>query len=247
MLSSTQFCENCGAANRPHAIFCVSCGQRQTPAGGQASTSLTGLLVAHHLLKQRYHIISQLGQGGFGAVYKTEDTLFGNALRAVKEMSQSGLSTQELNEAIDAFKREAFLLAGLMHPNLPRIYDHFHDGGRWYLVMDYIAGETLETRLNTASGGKLPIEEVLNIGIQLSTVLTYLHTHQPPIIFRDLKPTNVMVTVDGHLYLIDFGIARLFKPGKAKDTLILGSPGYAASEQLCCFRAIWQSANNCQC
>lgn len=90
-------------------------------------------------------------------MYKAEDTLFGNALRAFKEMSQSGLSTQELNEAIDAFKREAFLLAGLMHPNLPRIYDHFHDGGRWYLVMDYIEGETLETRLNTASGGKLPI------------------------------------------------------------------------------------------
>src|SRR5260221_36398 len=231
MLSSTHFCDHCGAANRPHAIFCVSCGKRQTLAGGQASTSLTGLLVAHHLLKQRYHIISQLGQGGFGAVYKAEDTLFGNALRAVKEMSQSGLETQELNGGYGAFKREGFLPGGLVDPNLPRIYDHFHDGGRWYLVMDYIEGETLEARLNTASGGKLPIEEVLNIGIQLSTVLNYLHTHQPPIIFRDLKPTNVMMSVDGHLYLIDFGIARLFTPGKAKDTLILGSPGYAASEQ----------------
>src|SRR5258706_994618 len=95
--------------------------------------------------------------------------------------------------------------------------------------MDYIEGETLEIRLDKA--GNLPIEELLNIGIQLSTVLGYVHTRQPPIIFRDLKPANVMLTADEHLYLIDFGIARLFKPGKVKDTLILGSPGYAAPEQ----------------
>ncbi len=231
MPPSTVYCDNCGAANRPRARFCVSCGKPQTFAGGQANTSSTGLLAPHHLLKQRYRIIGQLGQGGFGAVYKAEDMHFGEALRAVKEMSQSGLNAQELNEAIDAFKREAVLLAGLMHPNLPRIYDHFSDGGRWYLVMDYIEGETLETHLDKANNRKLPIEEVLSIGIQLSMVLSYLHTRQPPIIFRDLKPANVMLTADGHLYLIDFGIARHFKPGQAKDTVAFGSPGYAAPEQ----------------
>src|SRR5258708_1458451 len=202
MLPSTIYCDNCGAANRPQSKFCVSCGK--TSAGGQAHTSSTRLLAQHHLLKQRYRVIGQLGQGGFGAVYKAEDMQFGNVLRAVKEMAQSGLNAQEQHEAIDAFKREAVLLASLIHPNIPCIYDHFSDGGRWYLVMDYIEGETLERRLDKVGSGKLPLEEVLNIGIQLSTVLSYLHIHQPPIIFRDLKPANVMFTNGGYLYLIDF-------------------------------------------
>jgi len=145
-------------------------------------------------------------------------------------MSQSGLNPQELNEAVDAFKHEAVLLAGLMHQHLPRIYDHFTDGGRWYLVMDFIEGETLEDHLSKANGGRLSYEEVLQIGIQLCTVLDYLHTRQPPIIFRDLKPVNVMLTTDGHLYLIDFGIARHFKPGKTKDTTALGAVGYSPPE-----------------
>src|SRR6266513_3673989 len=145
-------------------------------------------------------------------------------------MSQSSLTSRELSEAIEAFKREAFLLAGLTHPNLPRIYEQFNDSGRWYLVMDYIEGETLETYLNKM-GGKLPIEKVLNIGIQLCSVLDYLHTRQPSIIFRDLKPANVMFTTGDHIFLIDFGIARHFKPGQAKDTTALGSSGYAAPEQ----------------
>src|SRR5438876_12084422 len=115
-----------------------------------------------------------------------------------------------------------------MHPNLPRIYDSFTEDNRWYLVMDFIDGQTLDDYLEQVNGGKLSIEEVLEIGIQLCSVLDYLHTRHPPIIFRDLKPTNIMHTVRGQLYLIDFGIARHFKPGQAKDTIALGSPGYAA-------------------
>jgi serine/threonine protein kinase/Tol biopolymer transport system component len=183
------------------------------------------------LLKQRYRIISQLGKGGFGAVYKAADLQFGNRQVAIKEMSQSSLGAQELVEATESFKREALLLAGLTHPNLPRIYEQFTDSGRWYLVMDFIEGETLEEHLGNIKGGKLPVEKVLEIGIQLCMVLEYLHMRQPPIIFRDLKPANVMLTVGGHIYLIDFGIARHFKPGQAKDTTALGSTGYAAPEQ----------------
>src|SRR5713101_4464900 len=146
-------------------------------------------------------------------------------------MSQSGLSQQDLVEATNAFTREALMLASLSHPNLPRIYEQFTEMGRWYLVMDFIEGETLEEYLNKAQAGYLPLAEVQDIGIQLCTVLDYLHTRQPPIIFRDLKPGNVMRTLDGHLYLIDFGIARHFKPGQTSDTIPLGSPGYAAPEQ----------------
>ncbi len=222
MVSSPLFCPVCGAANVPQATTCFACGHAlQTPAPPQAETTL---------LKHRYSLLNRLGQGGMGSVYKAEDTELGNRLVAIKEMSQKGLNQQEAEEAMDAFKREALLLAGLMHPNLPRIYDHFSEQGRWYLIMDFIEGQSLEDYL-TQHGGALLLEEVLDYGIQLCNVLHYLHTRQPPIIFRDLKPDNVLRTDDGHLYLIDFGIARHFKPGQARDTIAFGSPGYAAPEQ----------------
>ncbi len=223
------FCDSCGAANRPQATFCSSCGQRLQAL--TISRTLTGLLLRHHMLNRRYRVVAHVGKGGFGAVYKAEDTYFGNRPVAVKEMSQSSLSPQELAEATRAFKQEALLLAGLKHPNLPSIYDQFNDGGRWYLVMDFIEGETLETLLERAKDGKLPLEQVLNIAIQACSVLEYLHSRQPPIIFRDLKPANIMLTANGHIYLIDFGIARHFKPGQTRDTAALGSSGYAAPEQ----------------
>jgi len=146
-------------------------------------------------------------------------------------MSDAGLSAQELAEASAAFKRETLLLAKLMHPNLPSIYDRFAEQGHWYVVMDFIEGETIETCLSQTPHGYLPISQVLEIGIQLCSVLDYLHTRQPPIIFRDLKPSNIILTPDGYIYLIDFGIARHFKPGKSRDTIAFGSPGYAAPEQ----------------
>ena len=195
------------------------------------NASVTGKLAANHLLKQRYCILRNLGQGGFGAVYLATDTILGGRPRAVKEMSQSGLSQAEIREAVETFKREALMLAQLQHQSLPRIYDHFEDNGRYYLVMDFIEGETLEAYLQKQPAGRLPIEKALDIGIQLCTVLNYLHTHNPIIVFRDLKPANIMLTPGGQVYLIDFGIARHFKPGQTKDTAPLGSQGYAAPEQ----------------
>jgi serine/threonine protein kinase len=229
------FCDRCGAANRAQASFCRYCGQMMhVSTNGSTiatSTTLTGLLQLQYMLKQRYLILGQAGRGGFGAVYKAADTQFGNRLVAIKEMSQSNLSEQELADAASAFKREALLLANLTHPNLPRIYEQFTDIGRTYLVMDFIDGETLETRLDKLNGKPLPVEQVLAITLQLCAVLDYLHTRQPPIIFRDLKPGNIMLAPNGHVYLIDFGIARHFKPGQKKDTTALGSSGYAAPEQ----------------
>ena len=229
MILSPTYCTSCGAANRAQSAFCHNCGSPL--ARGGPPSGPTGRLASGQLLRQRYRILQVVGRGGMGAVYKAEDRQFGNRLVAVKEMSQTGLDPQEVAEATEQFKQEALLLAGLKHPSLPSIYDHFSENGHWYLVMDFIEGETLAKHLNKARGKVLPVPEILDIGIQLSKVLGYLHTRSTPIIFRDLKPSNVMLTPDGDVYLIDFGIARLFKPGQARDTVAYGSAGYSSPEQ----------------
>ncbi len=241
MTAPTTYCNECGASNPLQATYCFACNNTLQPLIPspllQKSTTpaipiskVVGPLAPSHLLHARYCIVSQIGTGGFGAVYQARDTLFSNRLVAIKEMSQAGLSPQEQVEAIAAFEREALLLADLSHPNLPRIHDHFTEHGCSYVVMDFIAGDTLEDCLDKFIQ-LFSTKTALEIGIQLCMVLDYLHTHQPPIIFRDIKPANIMLTVDNHVYLIDFGIARYFKPGKAKDTIPLGSKGYAAPEQ----------------
>jgi serine/threonine protein kinase len=182
-------------------------------------------------LKQRYQVITKVGQGGFAAVYQARDLQLRSALRAIKEMSTQQLDQGEIQKAITAFEQEAHLLAHLIHPNFPRIYDHFEEQQRWYLVLDYVDGQTLSQALSNSPQGKLPVETVIEYALQLCGALSYLHTQTPPIIFRDLKPANIMITPDHQIYLIDFGIARFFKPGQAKDTIALGSVGYAPPEQ----------------
>lgn len=184
----------------------------------------------HRLLRRRYQLLDQVGKGGFGTIYKAIDTSLGNRLVAIKEVSERSVPPQKLREASAALKREAFMLASIVHPNIPRIYDFFSEGESLYLVMDYIEGETLEAYLYRI-GGKLPFEHAVQFGIRLCTILAYLHTRQEPIIYRDLKPSNIMLTPEGHLYLIDFGIARTFKLGQEKDTAAFGTPGYTAPEQ----------------
>src|SRR5712692_9567163 len=151
MVPSDIYCTTCGAANQVQDTFCFACGRPlqasasslQYPVAGSVNSTLTGLLTPHHLLKCRYRILDMIGRGGMGAVYKAEDTRFHNRLVAVKEMSQSNLSQQRLTEAVDAFQREVHMLATLEHQNLPKMHDYFTDAGRWYLVMDFIKGETL--------------------------------------------------------------------------------------------------------
>ena len=191
----------------------------------------TGRLPPQFLLRQRYVIVGQAGKGGMGAVYQAVDTRDMHRRVAIKEMSQGHLSDAELAEATAQFQREAALLGRLSHPNLPHIYDAFNERGRSYLVMDFIDGKTLLQMLKESGFRPLPVAQVLGYAQQLCDVLAYLHQQYPPIIFRDLKPTNVMVTADGHVFLIDFGIARIFKEGQEQDTTLLGSPGYAAPEQ----------------
>ncbi len=225
MTTQELYCDNCGAANPPTARFCQLC------ATLLPFKYTTGSLPEQTLLASRYQLLSRIGQGGMGAVYKASDTRFNNRPVAIKEMSSTGLPPARLQEAGAAFEHEAHLLADLLHPNLPRIYDHFSENDRSYLVMDFIEGQTLEEHLEQIGGGPLPVDQVVKWAEQLCDVLNYLHTHQPPIVFRDLKPANVMISESGHIFLIDFGIARIFKPGKLHDTVALGSPGYAAPEQ----------------
>ena len=190
-----------------------------------------GELLLQTLFRNRYFIMSKVGAGGFGSVYQAKDIQNGDRLVALKEVCLQGLHPQAMIEATTAFQREVSVLSHLDHPHLPRVYEHFQTPGHWYLVMDFIAGETLEEYQSKAPTGRLLLSEVLDMGLQLCLVLHYLHSHHPPIVFRDLKPANIMRTPTGQLYLIDFGIARYFKPGQAKDTVALGSLGYAAPEQ----------------
>jgi serine/threonine protein kinase len=182
------------------------------------------------VLGGRYRILEKIGEGGFGVVYKAYDW-YRNSLVAIKQINMAALSAQEKIEATDSFNREVTLLSRLNHKSLPRIYNHFTDAEHWYVAMDYIEGRTLEDVLESSPGRRLPLKRVRDIGIALCDVLDYLHAQYPPIIFRDVKPGNIMITPAGQIYLIDFGIARLYRPGQAKDTGPLGSPGYAAPEQ----------------
>ncbi|MBE3558594.1 MAG: serine/threonine protein kinase [Ktedonobacteraceae bacterium] len=232
------FCENCGAALPTQVMSCPGCGNAvprssshsaPTPPGPSASDATQpgpGFLLAG-----RYMLLEQIGEGGFGVVYKARDRRRPGKLVAVKQINMAALSAQEKIEATDSFYREIRTLPDLRHQSLPRIYDHFTDPEHWYVVMDYIKGRTLEDILKQVPGGRLSLAQVADIGLALCDVLTCLHTQQPPIIFRDVKPANIMLTPWNHLYLIDFGIARRYQEGQRKDTIPLGSPGYAAPEQ----------------
>ena len=232
-------CKSCQQTSPVGARFCSWCG---TVVSGEElhARPLTGLLSpqsllgnGHYVRIKNYQVVQKVGQGGMGAVYKAQDLLLNKRVVAIKEMSQNGLVGQELQEALTAFTHEAEILSHLKHQSLPRIYEQFEENRQYYLVMDFIEGETLDDMLERqhSLGELLPIEQVLDIGRQLCRVLAYLHTRQPPVIFRDLKPANIMLDAHDQVYLIDFGIARLFKQGQIKDTVALGSQGYAPPEQ----------------
>lgn len=229
-------CPYCRTANRDDAVFCNMCGGQLKGASAAhghplvTPTNATGRLAPNAQLHVNYEILATVGQGGMAAVYKARELTTG-ATVAIKEMSQEGLPPDELKEALASFTFEADTLRRLRHANLPRVYERFAEHFRQYLVMDFVEGQTLEQRLQAAGGNPLPEAEVLGWARQICEVLTYLHSQRPPIIFRDLKPANVMVTRTGHIYLIDFGIARVFAPGRSRDTQVLGTPGFAPPEQ----------------
>jgi serine/threonine protein kinase len=184
----------------------------------------------------RYKIEKPVAAGGMGAVYLAIDTRF-NRPCAVKEMLDEFKTEEERSQSVEWFSREATLLLDLNHPCIPRVRDFFAEGGKHYLVMDFIEGRTL---------GQVLEEEGKVVGVnhaqgvteararewarQVCSVLAYLHKQNPPIIFRDLKPSNIMVATGDEVKLIDFGIARTFQ-SKVQATIIM-TPGYAPPEQL---------------
>jgi tRNA A-37 threonylcarbamoyl transferase component Bud32 len=170
-----------------------------------------------------------IGHGGMASVYQAKD-LKHDTICAVKEMSLSSVPPHEHAQAIHNFLAEATILSRLNHLNLPAFTDFFTEGSRHFLVMEYIEGNTLEDLLEH-NGGPFSERRVLGWARQLCDVLEYLHSQQPPVIFRDMKPGNIMLRRDGRIKLIDFGIARIFRHSGSRDTQMLGTPGFAPPEQ----------------
>ncbi|MEQ1643601.1 MAG: protein kinase [Pyrinomonadaceae bacterium] len=184
------------------------------------------------LLYNRYQIAKKIGGGGMGAVYLAFDQNLGGVERAVKEMVQSSIEEEQQTKAIDDFKRESTILSTLDHPAIPTIYDYFFDEGegRFYLVMKYITGGDLAGRLRSAPAGKIEERQVTEWAIQVADVLAYLHGLPETIVYRDLKPSNIMLDGNtGRVMLIDFGIARSINH-EEKGVTAVGTMGYAPPE-----------------
>ncbi|GHO53972.1 protein kinase domain-containing protein [Ktedonobacter robiniae] len=227
-------------------------GNMQQPTHSQASDSSVT-----YLHNGDYQIQRILGRGGMGKVLLATHTRLGTPFAIKQALADSPLAESavaELEQVLhpddviadphpappgrfpvsggehtDRFTREALLLLRLQHPAIPTLYDYFHEHGSWHLVMDYVPGISLNNYLSQHA--PLPPLEALNYATQLCDVLAYLHQQQPPVIYRDLKPSNIMLMPNGMLMLIDYGIARYYKEGQSTDTTGFGSPGYASPEQ----------------
>lgn len=227
-------CPRCSRPNHKRVRFCVHCGSPLNRKPPEYPYS-TGKLPAGVGLGGRCIIVRKIAQGGMGAVYEAISASGQEQRLAVKEMSFSvleNLKPEQKEEMVRSFYREFDLLRTLKHPNLPKAFDYFEEQGRFYFLMEYLDGQTLETILkSTPPGQYLSTERVLVWAGQLCDVLEYLHSQEPPIIYRDLKPSNIMeLSCSNNLKLFDFGIARYYKAGKSSDTVRFGTDGYLAPE-----------------
>lgn len=179
------------------------------------------------IIDGKYEVLREIGKGGMSVVYLAMDKRL-NKQWAIKEFRKDKDDASK-QVALKALLDEANLMKKLDHPTLPRIVDIIETNHTVYIVMDYIEGESLNKVLDAY--GAQPQEAVIEWAKQLSGVLDYLHTQNPPVIYRDMKPANIMLKPDGTVRLIDFGIAREYKEGKEGDTEAIGTRGYAAPEQ----------------
>lgn len=188
-------------------------------------SAVKGKLRTGMVLSSRYKIVELIGSGGMGNVYLAEDLKLRGKKWAVKETLHHGDATQ--------FAHEANMLTRLSHPGLPDIVDYIvpDSEGYCYIVMDYIEGETLADQFER-NGRVLPLQDIISLAVQICDIFHYLHhTQEEPLIYRDLKPSNIMINHQGYIKLIDFGIARKLKPEGVDDTMHLGTFGFAAPEQ----------------
>ena len=227
---SGSICPYCGAATFVTNVFCDNCGKvvnandqftAEERVKGQILRGSDGV---------EYLLLYAISQGGMGTVYKVR-RVSDSTHWVMKEMTEKAFSRGDRTGAVVEFQKDAELLRGLRHENLPRIADLFAFNRRYYVIMEFIEGTTLGELLNSHSG-PLPEKDVVGWGGQLCKVLGYLHTCKPPIIYQNLKPYSVMLeTTTGHVKLIGFGIARHFKGGTSNDTFRLGTRAYAPPEQ----------------
>ena len=197
----------------------------------QPPERVEGQLPDGYLLQNRYRILGVIGAGGMSTVYKAQDLRFSKVTRlcVVKEMLNTATDPQVRAMIKSNFEREANILATLSHPSIVQVYDYLSEGDRSYLVLEYVDGKDLEAAL-AGTESFLPESQVVHWAIQICDVLSYLHRHEPrPIIFRDIKPSNIMLDSQGRIRLVDFGIARVFQSGQ-KGTMI-GTEGYSPPEQ----------------
>ncbi len=177
---------------------------------------------------EQYRFRQFLGQGGMGVIYLAEDKQHQDTLCVIKQLILSSASEHDQLEGIRLFKREVQVLQSLNHPGIVHFLgSHASTDGQYFLVMDYVPGKTLENIVKEQ--GKFSSQATVEIAIQCSEILEYLHRHNPPIIYRDLKPSNIMLKPDGQVVFIDFGIARSFQPRESATRVI--SAGYSPPEQ----------------
>jgi HEAT repeat protein/tRNA A-37 threonylcarbamoyl transferase component Bud32 len=218
------YCPTCGNSNPDDAKKCHICDTALTRFASD------GALASGTLIHYRYRITKLIKAGGMGAVYLAKD-IKKNVVKAVKELFKQ-FSPQEEQYVVQRFKEEAEILARLKHPNMPKVSDYFHDYDRYYIVMDYVQGEDLESVLDAEGDPGLPEADVVDIAIQVSGILDYLHNQKPTILYRDLKPSNIMLQYeDGRAMLIDFGLARTVQPGSERGKTAIGTEGYSPPEQ----------------
>lgn len=219
------FCDKCNTESPPDAESCPACNGPLIELFDEKPT-----LSNNSLLDNRYEIINQIASGGMGTVYKANDLRL-ERVCAVKEMLCFYKKKEQEEYAIKRFKDEAMILAKLKHDNLPAMYDYFVFNRKYYLIMEYIEGETLENILERLGRPGLPENEVVKWGVEILDVLAYLHEQDPPIVYRDIKPSNIIVrNTDKRAMLIDFGIARAVRNLDTQKTAI-GTEGYTPIEQ----------------